>query len=354
MESRAYIEQLILQLLEGEELSKDEQTGLIDWLREHPEDRKSLSEQIGVWINLDTERAVSDEQIDKQWQKFRDQIISKSVKPQTIKLKIKILPVLSRYAAIFILGILLTSISSYLYHNYFDSNYTLQTVKVPYGAKSSIMLTDGTEVILNAGSKLEYTSLFGRQAREVSLEGEAYFKVTKNPKRPFIVNTSGLTVKAYGTEFNVKSYPEEKIIQATLIKGHIGVQKNIPGKNGNSKEFFLRAMEQVIFHKAEKTQADSASTIKEKLFISRIINPDLYTSWIHDKIQVKSEALKELVVKLERKYNVQITIEDKELENKKFTGILENETIEQVLQVLKLTAHINYKIEERKIWLYQK
>ncbi|RKX84564.1 MAG: hypothetical protein DRP58_07060, partial [Spirochaetes bacterium] len=63
--------------------------------------------------------------------------------------------------------------------------------------------------------------------------------------------------------------------------------------------------------------------------------------------------LKDLVVKLERKYNVKINIEDKKLEDKKFTGILENETIEQVLQVLKLTAHINYRIEEREIWLYQ-
>ncbi|RLD81930.1 MAG: hypothetical protein DRJ10_05600, partial [Bacteroidetes bacterium] len=168
MISREHINQLFLQLLEGEELSKNEQAELMDWLKEHPEDRKSLSEQIGVWINLDTDRAVSDELIDQQWQEFRDQLISKSIKPQTYKSKIKILPILSRYAAIFILGILLTTMTSYLYRNYFDSNYTVQTVKVPYGAKSTIKLVDGTEVILNAGSKLEYTSLFGKRAREVS------------------------------------------------------------------------------------------------------------------------------------------------------------------------------------------
>ena len=353
MISREHINQLFLQLLEGEELSKNEQAELMDWLKEHPEDRKSLSEQIGVWINLDTDRAVSDELIDQQWQEFRDQLISKSIKPQTYKSKIKILPILSRYAAIFILGILLTTMTSYLYRNYFDSNYTVQTVKVPYGAKSTIKLVDGTEVILNAGSKLEYTSLFGKRAREVSLEGEAYFKVIKNPKKPFIVNTSGLIIKAYGTEFNVKSYPEDEIIQATLIKGSIGVRKSMFDKKTNSREFFLKPMEQVVLYKAANNGDSVSSTKLGKLFIARKINPDLYTAWIYDKVQVKSESLNDLVVKLERKYNVKINIEDKKLEDKKFTGILENETIEQVLQVLKLTAHINYRIEEREIWLYQ-
>ena len=239
MISREHINKLFLQLLEGEELSKSEQAELMDWLKEHPKDRKSLSEQTGVWINLDTERTVSDELIDERWQEFRDKVITKPAQLPANKPKIRTLSILSRYAAIFILGILLTTITSYLYRNYFDSNYTVQTIKVPYGAKSTIHLTDGSEVILNAGSKLEYTSLFGRNAREVSLEGEAYFTVTKNPKKPFIVKTSGLTVKAYGTEFNVKAYPEDEIIQATLIKGHIGVQKTISANNKNSREFCL-------------------------------------------------------------------------------------------------------------------
>lgn len=349
MESRKYIEELILRLLEGGELTKDEQGSLMSWLREYPEEQKILSEQIGVWINFDTERELSDELIDEQWKKFHRNIIEKSAKTKVLKPKFRILPVLSRYAAIFVLGLIVASASSYLYRNFFDTNYTVQTVKVPFGAKSVIMLTDGTEVILNAGSKLEYTSLFGRKAREVSLEGEAYFKVTKNPKKPFIVKTTGLVVKAYGTEFNVKSYADDKSIQATLIKGRIGVRKSIPGLDTKFREFMLKPNEQVILHKA-----DSLSTSKNgKLFITKNINTDLYTSWINDKVQVKSVSLKELVVKLERKYNVKINIEDKELEEKKFTGILENETIEQVLQVLKLSAQINYKIEEREIWLYQ-
>lgn len=349
MKSRAYIKELILRLLENEELTEDEQTRLMSWLREYPEEQKSLSEQIGVWINFDTERELSDKLIDEQWQKFHKNIIEKSAKAKVLKPKFRISSVLSRYAAIFVLGLVVASASSYLYSNFFDSNYTIQKVKVPFGAKSVIILTDGTEVILNAGSKLEYTSLFGRKAREVSLEGEAYFKVTKNLKKTFIVKTAGLVIKAYGTEFNVKSYANDKSIQATLIKGCIGVQKSIPGVDTEFKEFMLKPNEQVVLHKA-----DSLSISKNgKLFITKNINVDLYTSWINDKVQVKSVSLKELVVKLERKYNVKINIVDKELGEKKFTGILENETIEQVLQVLKLSAQIDYKIEEREIWLYQ-
>ena len=88
-----------------------------------------------------------------------------------------------------------------------------------------------------------------------------------------------------------------------------------------------------------------------RLILAKNINTQLYTSWINDKIQVRSISLKELTVKLQRKYNVTIHIEDKELDSLKFTGILENETIEQILQVLKLSASIQYEIDDREIWL---
>jgi ferric-dicitrate binding protein FerR (iron transport regulator) len=114
-------------------------------------------------------------------------------------------------------------------------------------------------------------------------------------------------------------------------------------RKGN-KEYILKPNEQLIYH-------SGADKKNNGLILAKNINTQLYTSWIHDKIQVRSIALKALIVKLQRKYNVTIHVEDKELESLKFTGILENETIEQILQALELSASIQYEIDDREIWL---
>ncbi|NJK96971.1 MAG: FecR domain-containing protein [Bacteroidales bacterium] len=93
------------------------------------------------------------------------------------------------------------------------------------GSKSSIRLPDGTEVVLNAGSKLTYDFSYGITSREVSLIGEGYFKVAKQKNSPFIVKTAKAHIKALGTEFNVKAYPEENEVEAILVEGTIQVNK---------------------------------------------------------------------------------------------------------------------------------
>jgi len=353
MTAQENINRLILLLLEGEQLNKAEQADLINWLKEHPEDQKSLAELSNVWINLDSNRELTDELIDEQWQKLHKAVISRSVETSKV-VKISIWNTISRYAAIFILGLLVSGGSFLVYQNYTNSLLSSQIIEVPYGSKSHIHLADGSEVILNAGSKLVYNSQFGKKTREVSVEGEAYFKVAKNPNKPFVVKTSDLMVKAYGTEFNVRSYGEDNTIEATLIEGSISVTKNNSDLKKAQKEFFLQPREQVIFHKAVSKPGDAdTSGKKDKLFISKNIDPNLYTAWVNDKIHVKSESMKNLAIMLERKYNVKIHLDDKELQDLKFSGVLENETIEQVMVAMRLASSVNFRIKNREIWLFR-
>ena len=332
------IEIIVLRLMEDEEISSQESTLLKQWLNENPQKSEELFSLSLLWTKLDTNKEVSDKVISDKWIETSRKIDNS---PKGIR---RVLSLYQKYAAIFILGALLPSLAI-IYQNYIkDEKLLSQVIQVPFGAKSTVTLPDGTEIILNAGSNLSYDARYGDKERSVFLDGEAYFNVTKNKNKPFLVKTNNVTVRAYGTIFNVKCYNEENIIETTLIEGSIGVQLN--NRNGN-KEYLLKPKEQLIYHYGEDNNSN-------RLIIAKNTNTQLYTSWINDKIQVRSISLKELIVKLQRKYNVTIHIEDKELENLKFTGILENETIEQILQALELSASIQYEIDDREIWLNKK
>ena len=239
------------------------------------------------------------------------------------------------------------------------------TITTPFGAKSKITLPDSTTIWLNAGSSLKYSNEFGSKNREVHLSGEAFFDVFHNPSILFLVKTSELTIKSYGTTFNVKSYPEEGTIETTLLEGSIGVTR-ISSGNIRKDEVLLKPNQRVVFYRKTKnivtaqSEAETEDTplpsapkpLKQKTtyLISKGIDTKEFTSWKDGTISISSETLLDLAVKLERKYNVKIHFENEALKNLKFTGSLENETVEQVIHAIGIAAHIDYEIEDRDIW----
>ena len=239
------------------------------------------------------------------------------------------------------------------------------SITTPFGAKSKITLPDSTTIWLNAGSSLKYSNEFGTKSREVHLSGEAFFDVFNNPSLLFHVKTSELTIKSYGTAFNVKSYPEEGTIETTLIEGSIGITRSSI-EYAKKDEVMLEPNQRVVFYRKTKsmepTQAESEtentplpSTAKPgeqktTYLISKGIDAKEFTSWKDGTIFISSETLVDLAVKLERKYNVKIYFESEALKTLRFTGSLENETVEQVIQAIGISAHIDYEIEDRDIW----
>ena len=338
-DNEKYIESIILRLMEDKYISPDEAEKLKIWLDKNPSKRSELYSLSVIWAKLDTQREVNSKVIGNRWKNIR-----KHIKDNTKAGYRSALNTYQKYAAIFLLGALLPSLVLAYQAFFIHEKMLSQVISVPYGAKSNISLPDGSEIILNAGSKINYDANYGKKDRRITLKGEAYFKVAKNKKSAFIVKTKDITVKAYGTEFNVKCYDSDNTTEATLIEGSIGVRLN---NNSSKKEYLLKPKEQFIYN-----HINGKDSKHNNLIIAKNVNINLTTSWIHDKIQVRSVTLKELAVKLQRKYNVTIHIENKELEKMKFTGILENETIEQILQALELSAKIKYRIDDREIWLY--
>lgn len=238
-------------------------------------------------------------------------------------------------------------------------------IEVPFGAISMVTLPDSSKVWLNAGSKLKYQNSFNNENRQVFLEGEAYFKVAKKKELPFIVNTDNLDILAVGTEFNVKAYSNENTIETTLIEGCVSVLNK--KKNGDiySKKVCLRPSQKAIYIKCQQelqleeieniksTTPEISSLEKGNLYVASEIDTNPVISWKYDRLIFQGEKLNSIAVKLERKYDVTISFNSDEIKKFKFTGTLEDETITQVLDVIKLTAPIDYKLDGKRVEIYE-
>ena len=256
----------------------------------------------------------------------------------------KLVPDFLKYAA---MAIILIGISSLIVYKFSASNRnrTFTEISVLRGSKTQMTLADGTKLWLNASSRIKYSQNYNKKERDIFLEGEAYFEVAKNADKPFNVFAGGVIVQAVGTIFNVKAYPEERVVETTLVQGAVIVAAD----NQSSEKILLKSNEQVLYNKPDLQKHEN-----EKILVTKGINADVFTSWITDKLVISSEDLESLAVKLGRKYDVVFHFEDNSLKKLRFTGLLKNETIEQILEVLKISSPVNYRIHEREIWLTRK
>ncbi len=209
----------------------------------------------------------------------------------------------------------------------------LQVVSTPLASKTKFELPDGSVVFLNSGSSLSFPSQFSGSKRLVKLNGEAYFDVKKG-KRPFEVETSKLTVDVLGTAFNVMAYGNT-LPEVTLERGKVLVTSY------SDSQRILKPGEQAVLDTASNTISVSS------------VETELFTSWIDNKLIFKNEPLGSLAQRLGRWYNISIDIEDKALAQKKINATIENETISEVMELLKITLPIDfeYKKDERKLIL---
>lgn len=207
---------------------------------------------------------------------------------------------------------------------------------VPYGKTFKIVLSDGTIVHLNSGSTIKYPVHFMNGVdREVTLTGEAYFKV-KNNASIFIVNSNFSSAIVYGTEFNYKEYPEDNFSEIILSEGSLGVTLN---KNDE------KDIELIV--PGERAQLNP---VDQQVNISKV-NTSIYTSWIDGRLVFRNENLESMIRKLERFYNVIIINNNNELNERFFSATIlkEEESITDVLSYLEKVYGLKYKIVNEKI-----
>lgn len=226
----------------------------------------------------------------------------------------------------------------------------LSEISTHNGSKTKVVLPDGTIVKLNAGSQLTYDKEYGNTIREVNLIGEAFFDVVKNKEKPFIIHTQKINIKVLGTTFNVKSYPNEKI-ETSLVKGSI----EITFKDNPNKKVILKPNEKLIVADKglptnfTKTQPSEPALAVSHLNYTRKDSTIVETAWVQNKLVFRGETFKELALQMERWYDISIRFNNPDMENLQFTGIFENETFQQALNALQLSAKFNYSMKDNAV-----
>ena len=225
------------------------------------------------------------------------------------------------------------------------------SITADYGRTSAVVLPDGSTVKLNSGTTLTYPVEFDQNLREVKLVGEAFFDVTHDPVRPFLVHADNLTVRVLGTVFNVKAYKEDSNVETTLIEGKVQVlMDNEPDKfvtlspnekltvakhSGNSKTQALRGE---LNLKVQPIKVKPSEDIEE-------------IAWLDHKLAFSNASFGDVARMIERKYNVRMVFQQERLKSELITGVFENEPLSKALNLLQMSTHFNYEIKKDTVIL---
>ena len=206
------------------------------------------------------------------------------------------------------------------------------------GVKAMTELPDGTKVWLNSDSKITFPDVFLGPTREVLFSGEAFFDVAKDSLKPMIIQTNrNFFVKVLGTKFNLKSYDNDSEARATLLSGSIEIvtTKNVAGKIRQSSTILNDQQSYIICDRKQPVFVHVSDTLKQ-------------TAWKNGKIIFDYTPLEEAIKQLERWHGIDFTVEDQAAYNTKFTAEFEQESIVQIMEMLKFCSRIDYRMPDSR------
>jgi len=318
----------------ADECTSQEQEELFNWKNESKENQllyNQVKEDIEL-INLN--KSMNKVNVESAWEKVENRIQEDELKlPEVEEKKTRFVfsPVL-KYAAV---ALLLLSIGFFTTKIY--QNVTTQNVNYAYASKSEqgkeIILPDGSEVVLNADSKIAYPKEFAANERKVTLHGEAFFDVTKNTEKPFIIEAEEAEVRVLGTSFNVNAdIPGDKV-EVFVETGLVQLSRK---KNGEEK---------VLINPGDVGVLNSNLLIKEKNKDQNII------AWKTKELVFRDDKLDNVIQTLNKVYNVSIECTNQEVLNLKYTSTFRNQDIDNVLSVICLTFNLKTEIKNNTIYL---
>ena len=223
-----------------------------------------------------------------------------------------------------------------------DEKAVFNTVIVPHGKRTQIILSEGTKVWLNSGSKLVYPAVFAKNKREVYLDGEAVFDVAHLNDRSFVVSTKDFDIKVLGTIFNVCAYSDDQNSSAVLEQGKIELINRRSSVLSN-KHLMILPGTMAVFDPNQNT------------FEKQQVNPRKYLSWREGYLIFNSEKLQNIIRKLGRYYNKEMVIIDNQLKDETFSGYLDlKNSPEEVLSVINETTPLSFSVDHEKIVINSK
>lgn len=326
-----YIEELLPRFCEG--LTTEEESLLVEkWIAEDEANLKLVNQIHALHLAVDTRMIKRHSDIDEVLAKVKRRVHGQAVSRWEWA---------QRIAAILSIPLLLGCL--WLYYEKDDAKQAVQMIEIKTnpGMTTSIVLPDSTMVCLNSESVLRYPSHFGDALRKVELEGEAFFDVTSNKEKRFIVKMGEQSqIEVYGTSFNVEAYAKDNKISTTLIEGTIGfIYKD---KDGKAKKIGLKPHQKLVYELSSfRTQFYSTSGETE-------------TSWKDGKIIFNNTSMDEVLRMLSKRFNVEFVISNKNLKDYAFTGTFTQQRLERILEYFEISSQIKWrhlgsdKIDEKR------
>ncbi|WP_273275756.1 FecR domain-containing protein [Maribacter polysiphoniae] len=316
-------EDLLHKYLENQ-LSPEEKKIVLRWIKENKEHQKTFNILKAKHV-AKTLKNVSDSGYISSYLIFKKKRSRKKI---------------TKYLSYAAVGILLISLGFFYSKEWqigfpgWDSQ--IITVQSVNGTKKKVILPDGSTAILNIESYLKFPKEFNNETRKVTLVGEAIFDIVHDSLHPFIVQTAYYDVKVLGTTFNVKSYPNDTQTETTLITGKVELLRE------NKKPIVLSPSQQAVFQKEEN-----------RIKTGKVISKDV-VAWQKGTLVFNNTPMQQVALDLERNHNKKIIIKSSKLLKYEYTGTLDNLTLEESLQLLKVSSPIDYEILKNEIILKMK
>ena len=321
-----FIDNIILYRFLNKETSEDENKEIFDWVSASEENREEFRKIHHAYHISNLKQFQSEIDIDKAWDKLYN-----NLKKYGGKSKIVDFNLLLKVAASVLIIISIGFGSIWINEHIFKRESTsIVQFEAPSGDKSKIQLADGSDVWINSETTLTYDI---SSPRNVTLKGEAFFDVEKDEWEPFMVETaSGMIVKVTGTRFNLRSYPDDPVIETTLEDGEV----IIIGEN--SKRLAVLNPGQQAKYTIQNNNVDVKN-----------VSPELYSLWKNNEIRFSDISFRDLVPQIERWYGVTIEL-DQEISGKdRFTMAIKTESLRELLTMMRLTSRFDYEIDGSEV-----
>ncbi len=316
----------------GNNCSSDEVNQFLKWIQKEINSSESKLILKSYWASIKNNDSKEDELLKEQRLNAIHHQINLNRFKQNSRKK-KYLTFIYRAAVILLLPV----ITLLVYTNYIEQGTNpfvmnepiMNEIYSPVGSRISLSLSDGTKVWLNHGSSLIYPQQFTGKNRTVKLQGEGYFEVVKNEKKPFVVETKTMNVIVTGTAFNVKSYEADKTFEATLKNGRIHLQSL------NHKDIEMLPGQHCNINKISKK------------YRIREVDPEKYISWKDGKLIFEDDSFVNIVNRISRWYNVDIEILDPAIKELTYNGTFIDEPLYQILEMLEVVSPVQFQMKER-------
>lgn len=339
-------------------LTADENHRLNEWIEASEANRKEYGRLVEVWNSTPDVGELSLYDRHKAFAMFLERIQAADVVPtandatnvvdddtddvqsKTIGMRRYVVRFM-RYAAVVAV---IACACSYLFYKMGQRNmeqaFAMIKVEAPQGSTTKMTLPDGTEVWLNAGSRIEYSQGFGVNDRRVQLTGEGYFEVHRNESMPFIVKSPSLNVQVLGTKFDFRDYPSDHSAMVSLDEGSVAV--GLRSSHDGDYQYRLLPDQRAVLEKRSGNMRIENRATTDRL-------------WTDGTIMLNGRRLADIAVDLERSYGTKILIENRELAQTRFYGVFhrKDQSLSQILATLAATGHIHYAINGNVVRIYR-